>query len=108
MASRTAAGIPFPILCRVSGVPLPFAEYGFAKAIGRKWAFDFAWPQHMLALEIDGGGFIGGRHHRYAGFAEDCIKGANAVLLGWRVLHFTPQQVADGTAIDFIKRALAR
>ena len=102
----TADGVAFDRLCLAAGLPKPIAEFKFAIVLGRKWSFDWCWPAHMLALEIDGGGFVQGRHHRYAGYAEDCIKLASAVLLGWRVLRFTPQQVADGTALDFLARIL--
>lgn len=104
---RIADAIPFPVLCQAAGLPVPVAEYPFAKAIERQWRFDFAWPAQQLALEIDGGGFVRGRHHRPVGFAEDCCKLNSAVILGWRVLRVTPQQVRDGTALDFVERALA-
>lgn len=109
MKRGTASEVPFPLLCRAEGVPAPTPEYKFALAAGgkRRWAFDWCWPDAHLALEVDGGGFVGGRHHRAAGFAEDCVKLNTALVLGWRVLRCTPQQVSDGSVFDFIKRALA-
>lgn len=107
MARLKAAAVPFDRLCGVIGIPRPLAEFRFAIEVGRDWRFDWAWPDHKLALEVDGGGYTRGRHHRFEGFSEDCIKINTAIVLGWRVLRATPQQVSDGTAIDFVKRALA-
>lgn len=89
-------------------------EYRFAQEIGRQWRFDFAWPLHKLALEIEGlvvmriGGEMvcKGRHASITGFKEDCEKYAWAIVLGWRVLRFEQSQVRDKTAIDMAVRAL--
>jgi len=70
-------------------------EHRFALSIGRQWRFDFAWPDRMLAVEIDGGAFSNGRHTRGAGFVEDCRKLNAATLLGWRVLRFTSGDLED-------------
>ena len=77
------------------GLPRWVEEHRFATLIGRKWRFDFAWPDRMLAVEIDGGAFSGGRHTRGAGFVEDCRKLNAAVLMGWRVLRFTAGDLED-------------
>ncbi len=72
----------------------------------RRWKFDFAFPKDRVAVEIEGGTWISGRHNRGSGFIKDMEKYNHAALLGWRVLRFTPQQVLDGSAIAFIKRVL--
>ena len=76
-------------------LPAWVEEHQFAVSIGRRWRFDFAWPDRMLAVEIDGGAFSGGRHTRGAGFSEDCRKLNAATLLGWRVLRFTGADLDD-------------
>ena len=83
-------------------------EYGFAKEIGRRWRFDFAWPDNRLAVEVEGGSATNGRHVRPKGFREDCEKYNAAVLLGWRVLRYTTAMVMKdtGLVIDQIKTAL--
>lgn len=53
----------------------------------RQWRFDFAWPASALAVEIEGGTFVAGRHTRGASFVQDAEKYATAALLGWRVLR---------------------
>ena len=98
----------FLVLIRASGFPEPVTEYAFAKQLGRRWRFDFAWPDRLLAVEVDGGAWIpgGGRHTRGAGFAADHDKFNRATLLGWRVLRFTSRHVADGSALADIAEAL--
>ena len=79
-------------------------EYMFHPS--RRWRFDLAFPDAKLAVEVEGGSWQQGRHNRGDGFAKDCIKYAEAVCLGWRVLRFTTQQVEDGTALRYILAAL--
>lgn len=92
-------------LIRWEKLPVPSREYVFATP--RKWRFDFAWWQQKLAVEVEGGSFIGGRHTRGSSFEKDCEKYAEATLAGWRVLRVTPHMIEDGRAISLIKRALA-
>ena len=96
------------VLIRASGFPEPEPEYPFAKHLGRRWRFDFAWPDLMLAVEVDGGAWVpgGGRHTRGAGFAADHDKFNRATLLGWRVLRFTSRHLEDGSALADLAEAL--
>ena len=78
-------------------------EYGFHPT--RRWRFDFADPEHYLAVEIEGVKYgKPGRHQRVDGMNADCEKYAEALLLGWSVLRVTPQQVRSGLAIRWIER----
>lgn len=72
----------------------------------RRWRFDWAWPHLKLAVEIEGGVWIGGRHTSGSGFEKDMEKYNEAVLLGWRILRFTPKQMQSGEAHAMIDRAL--
>ena len=83
----------------------PQPEHRFAPP--RRWRFDLAFPDRKLAIEIEGGAFTRGRHTRGAGFVKDMEKYNAAVLLGWRVLRFTPDQVLDGTARATLAEAIA-
>jgi hypothetical protein len=74
-----------------SKLPTPQEEYIFCP--GRKWRFDFAYPDKKVAIECEGGSWIQGRHNRGTGFANDCEKYNAAALLGWRVLRYTPQMI---------------
>lgn len=94
-----------PTQCVLAGLPRPEPEVRFAPP--RRWRWDWSWgPPHFVALEVMGGGFQRGRHHRPAGYAADCAKLAAGVLRGWRVFYATPAQVADGTALAWLKEAL--
>lgn len=72
----------------------------------RKWRFDFAWPLHKVALEIEGGIWSGGRHTRGAGYAADCEKYNEAALAGWLVLRVPVTGCWKTTALHCIDRAL--
>lgn len=89
---------------RADKVLEPRREYAFSAA--RSWRFDFAWPAHMLAVEVEGGIHGNGRHNRADGFEKDAEKYNEATLLGWRLLRFTGGMVKRGEAINMIKRAL--
>ena len=82
-------------------------EYRFDPA--RRWRFDFALEPQLcfLAVEVEGGAFNGG-HRRGVEANKDCEKSNAAVLLGWRVLRFTPYMVETGEAIATIEAALGR
>ena len=71
----------------------------------RLWRFDYAIPSHRIAIEIDGGVWIEGRHNRPKGYIADLEKFNNAAALGWRVLKFTPQQKFTTKALRLIKEA---
>ncbi len=90
-----------------AGLPVPEAEYLFAKeATGRRWRFDFAWVERKIALEIDGGAFIGGRHTSGSGFVKDMEKFREAAILGWRVVRVTPRESKNGTMLSLMRRVL--
>lgn len=80
-------------------------EYSFSPA--RKWRADFAWPEKKVLLEIEGGIYASGAHTRGKGFEEDCEKYNNAVLLGWRVIRVTGNQVKSGAALVWIESLLS-
>lgn len=72
----------------------------------RKWRFDFSWKDKMIAMEIDGGTWVRGRHSRGKGARADAEKQNEANLLGWTVYRATTDMVQDGTALHIIERAL--
>jgi hypothetical protein len=78
---------------RILGVPTPWAEYTFA--LPRRWRFDFAWPEKKIAVEVEGGQWVQGRHQRGEGLERDAEKYNAAAALGWRVLRFTTDMVDD-------------
>lgn len=82
----------------------PVKEYRFHPV--RKWRFDYAFPEHKVAIEINGGVWKSGRHNRGQGYINDLEKLNNAAALGWLVLQFTPQQRFENNTVELIKKAL--
>jgi very-short-patch-repair endonuclease len=80
-------------------------EREFAFHPVRQWRFDFALPARRVAIEVEGGVHMIGRHQRFEGFTEDCRKYNAAALAGWRVLRFTPAMVESGEAAEMIAQA---
>jgi very-short-patch-repair endonuclease len=85
-------------------LPIPERETRFHPT--RKWRFDLSWADRKVAVEIDGGVFVGGRHSRGAGYRNDCEKLNAAAAAGWRVFRFLPEQVAKGAAVELLKDVL--
>ena len=77
-------------------------EYRFHPT--RRWPFDVALMDVKVALEIDGGGWIHGRHHRAQGRDNDNEKTHEAQALGWQVVRVNWEQVNDGQAYSLLHR----
>lgn len=73
---------------------------------GRKFRVDFAWPDQMLAVEVQGGIWTRGRHIRPVGMVRDMEKFNLLTLDGWRVLLLTSQDVNGGKGLEMIQAAL--
>lgn len=92
---------PLVALCDEARLPRPVPEYEFHPH--RKWRFDYAWPPQKIAIEVDGGIWRGygkgskntkaGAHSHPTAILRDMEKGNAAVLLGWRVLRFVPEEL---------------
>lgn len=94
----------FAECCRFKGVPEPVPEYRFHAE--RLWRWDYAWPDQLVALEVDGGVWTGGKHGRGSGIVKDHEKRNAGAVLGWRLLLVVPKQLLwDGTAM-MVGRAL--
>jgi very-short-patch-repair endonuclease len=94
----------FCLLVRHQTLPAPVEEYRFHPE--RKWRFDYAWPTHRVALEVEGGVFSGGRHSRGAGFRADAEKYNQAAALGWRLLRVLPEQLCTVETMTLLERTL--
>jgi very-short-patch-repair endonuclease len=80
----------------------PVAEHRFHPT--RRHRIDVAFPSVKLAVEIEGGGFIAGRHSRGLGLEKDAEKSALLAAAGWRLLRCTPRQVKTGVAWAWIQQ----
>jgi len=93
----------FALHCRAEKLE-PIREFQFHPQ--RKWRFDFAFPAEKLAVEIEGGLFVGGGHSRGKGYESNLEKYNQAVLMGWRVLRYSTDMVMRGDAINEVLVAL--
>ncbi len=91
------------------GVDVPVREYAFAAELGRRFRFDFAWPDKKIYVEIEGGVWVSGRHNRAYGFIRDAEKYNLATLLGWRGLRFTTNDMKKnmGRCVRMLQAVLA-
>lgn len=87
---------------QASGFDEPTLEHRFHPE--RKWRFDVAWPEEKIAVEIDGGSWVHGRHTTGSGFEKDLEKVNAATELGWKVYRFTPRMIQSGYAVNLLKR----
>lgn len=114
----------FALHVRAEGLPLirehrfgAVAAGGIGKGLRERlhatglkdWRFDFCDPNPnvMIAVEIEGGIFMGGGHVRGAGYRDDCHKYNMAALLGWTVLRFTDREVKKGEAVQLVAKMYA-
>lgn len=85
--------------------PDPVAEYPYNRP-DSKHRFDWAFPDHKVAVEVDGGQWSagGGRHNR----DSDRHKLNIAAALGWRVYRFSPDVLQSDPwgCVNLVKRGL--
>jgi very-short-patch-repair endonuclease len=90
--TRTKAERLFLALCRRHDLPRPRVNTW----IGEQ-EVDFAWPEHAIAVEVDGGA----THNTRRAFEEDrrrdrrlAVKGIQVLRVTWRDLHVNEGEVA--------------
>jgi len=67
----------------------PRREYRFSET--RRFRWDFCWPSHLVAVEIDGM-----RHHgNFTAWRKDAVKRNIGVLEGWRLLTYTAKDLKE-------------
>lgn len=105
---QTAAKPPlrdvFPVICKTDLKVDCVKEFKFHPV--RKWRFDYAVPEHKIALEVEGGVWTGGRHTSPKGFLGDIEKYNTATLMGWRVFRTTPDDLYKKKTLDLMKSAI--
>ena len=80
------------------------SEYRFHDT--RKWRVDFAFEDRRIAVEVEGGTWVNGRHNRGAGMESDIEKYNALAMAGWRLLRFTGRAVKSGEALRTIEAAM--
>ena len=84
------ASLPFPVVWGFFYPKCDVPEPEFLFHPKRKWRFDYAFPAHKVAVEIEGGVWTKGRHTRGKGYTNDIKKYNEATVLGWRIIRMTP------------------
>ena len=74
----------------------PEREFRFHE--DRRWRFDLAWKDKMLAVEYEGVFAAKSRHTTVTGYSNDAEKYTIASLLGWHVVRITALMLSDGRA----------
>lgn len=95
---------------KLEGLPTPELQHRFAHHLGRQYRFDFAWPERLLAVEVDGGRWLvrRGKNGRpvpvgFHNHIDDYRKLNLAARLGWRVMRFMPEMIRSGEAVQELK-----
>jgi hypothetical protein len=84
-----------------SDLPRPVCQYEVldaGKVVARP---DFAYPHALLAIETDGYEF----HHGRARWRRDLQRRSALARLGWRVMHFTSEDLGHRDAVVAAIRA---
>ena len=84
----------------------PVAEHKFDA--GRRWRFDFAWPEEKVALEVQGGLLSGGRHSRGPALLKEHEKLNAAARQGWRIFFTIPQNLCMTETIEMLRAAMSK
>lgn len=74
----------------------------------RRWRFDLAWPSYLVAVEVQGGLFCGGRHNQGAAMLREYEKLNHAAALGWRVLFCQPKDVCTMDMVRLVRQAIGQ
>jgi very-short-patch-repair endonuclease len=87
-------------------VKTQFFEREFQIVPDRRYRADFFFIRARLIVEVDGGGWVNGRHSRGYGIENDAEKSALIARMPARLMRVTPKQIKDGRALDWILKAL--
>ncbi len=90
---------------KTAGLPEPEREYRFDAV--KRYRFDFAYPDQMLAIEVEGGTWVSNTGHTSGtGYHSNVRKYNLAVVKGWKLLRFTTDMVTSGEALRVIEDVL--
>lgn len=84
-----------------------YPEYEVQFAPPRKWRFDYCFQTQKLAIEVQGGLFVQGRHVRGAALLKEHEKLNEAAIRGYRIIYCQPKDFETGAVFELVKRALA-
>lgn len=93
-------------LLRAAGLPAPVTQYQ-ALAPKRKFAWDAAYPDARILIEVQGSTYrpVTG-HTSGSGLHRDYEKNNLAVKAGWHCLYFDKRMLKSGEAVEIIREML--
>ena len=101
--SELEAGLEFVL----KAVGIPYEKHYRIPGLGRRFIYDFAFPEHKLVVECQGGIWVNQTGHSSgSGITRDCHKLNMATLASWKCLQVTLEMIKDGRALLYIERAL--
>lgn len=95
----------FAQTCEQFGLPKPVAEFKWHPT--RKFRADYAWPEHRVLLELQGGVYTFGKHGRGSGIVKDMEKVSEASALGWLTIQILPKDLMSVKTTNYVKQAIA-
>jgi len=103
----------FALYWRVLHPQLPLPQTQYQGIEGRRFRFDFAWPESKVAVECQGGTWAEGQkrgHTRGSMYEKDCEKLALATAQGWSVFYLTTTMLQHNPArwLRLIAAAIGR
>ena len=87
---------------RQTGLPIPVRE--LVAVPGRRFRWDFAWPDHRLLVEVQGGTWAKGAHSTGKGIQRDIEKLNIATLHDWHIFQFTGDDIRKGIAMVTLQK----
>jgi len=67
------------------------------KRQAKTYNLDFAWPELLFAVEIQGGTYRNGAHSRGKGYSEDRKRIRDLRFMGWTVFEYTTDDLQPNT-----------
>lgn len=93
-------------ILELAGLPAPVCQYRISAGGKQIARVDFAWPEHKIALEVDGRRY----HGSPRAMERDSLRANRIAAAGWIVLRVTPNEVETNPAplIDALRRHLSQ
>lgn len=89
---------------RTAGLDEPEKQMSVASDTSSRWRLDFAYPQHKVLIEVDGGRWHSGKQQASRDRRRDNVMN----IRGWTVLRFTWDDIVHRPqyVVEQVKRAL--
>ncbi len=101
-AKRIGSKIEELLAEQIAAAALPVPVREFKHVHGRRFRLDFAWPDRMIGVEVQG--MV---HRIKKRFEADIEKRALGLLAGWRIMEVSGASIRSGQAVKWIGEMLA-